>query len=70
VNETVLILILLSIAIVKVNKSLNMLQVLYYWYSVIGAVKTCLVKIHPDSFLWTQLDFPITAALLHITLIH
>jgi len=40
----------LSIAIVKVNKSLNMLQVLYYWYSVIGTVKTGLVKIHPIAF--------------------
>jgi hypothetical protein len=59
-----------STAIVKVNKSLNMLQVLYYWYSVIGTVKTGLVKIHPDSFLWTQSDSPRTAALLHVTLIH
>jgi len=59
----------LSIAIVKVNKSLNMLQVLYYWYSVIGTSKTGLVKFHPDSFLWSQSDSPITVVLLHIALI-
>jgi len=47
-----------------------MLQVLYYWYSVIGTVKTGLLKFHPDNFLWTQSDSPVTAALLHITLIH
>ena len=34
----------LSIAIVIVNISLNMLQVLYYWYSVICTVKTGLVS--------------------------
>jgi hypothetical protein len=38
---------LLSTAIVKVNKSLNMLQVFYFWYSVIGTVKTGLLEVSP-----------------------
>jgi len=44
---------LLSIAIVKVNKSLSMLQVFYYWYSVIGTVKTGLLEV---SSWWLSMD--------------